>query len=91
MEALYEQESKRENDLKDLVNRSGSEVSAMDNSASGVSHSDSCAICFDTYRGEAAPYTLTACAHSFHRECIKKFWRHKVHEATCPLCRHSYR
>ena len=61
-------------DLKDIMRKAGSEVNPANVSTSAEEISDSCVICFEKYDDKMVPYKLAACAHTFHRACLQKFW-----------------
>jgi hypothetical protein len=44
-----------------------------------------CSICFAAIKQEES-HSLKECGHTFHTECIMKWFRSK--QDTCPLCRH---
>lgn len=45
-----------------------------------------CSICLDTLQEENSIETLELCSHSFHIECLQKWF---LRQANCPLCRVS--
>ena len=46
-----------------------------------------CSICMDEYTPTSS-MTITACNHSFHKDCIKE-WSKYQEILTCPNCRHE--
>jgi len=50
-----------------------------------VVESDECSICMVKYASSQKPIVKTACAHTFHKACLKT-WLERFNR-TCPLCR----
>ena len=46
-----------------------------------------CSICMDEYEPTSS-MTITACNHSFHKDCIKE-WSKYIENLSCPNCRHE--
>lgn len=43
-----------------------------------------CSICLDTLNEEKSIETLESCSHTFHMECLQKWF---LRQGNCPLCR----
>ena len=44
-----------------------------------------CAVCYEPFRSEETGKQLT-CTHSFHSNCIFKWFTHKIN---CPICKNE--
>mmetsp|Transcript_5989 Transcript_5989/g.14324 ORF Transcript_5989/g.14324 Transcript_5989/m.14324 type:complete len:117 (+) Transcript_5989:73-423(+) len=48
-----------------------------------------CCICLNTDAGVATTMRALSCSHSFHEECLLKWWQTSS-GLSCPVCRHQH-